>query len=254
MATAAASLAAAEATDRLATVAAQIATAAADRLAAAAAAAATTNRGDGSSAAAAMATAASSGGGGWPRRRRRGCRRRGGGSKPLRPLLEATRLILNPSWPWNNMMSLVRPSGTNVGWHRFVGRGGRDLCVSFFFVHPLWGNPFIHAFRETMKASCCCCCCCRCMRACVRARACARVREREYACVSERYVHVRPAARASVNVSTLRETVSSDTFSFRTIKNIETASTDSVSSKGTRTIRSVCQLLQRTVGTWHRAP
>ena len=32
-----------------------------------------------------------------------------------------------------------------------------------------------------------------------------------------------------------------------------TPSTDSVSSKGARTIRSVCQLLQRAVGTWRRA-
>ena len=122
-----------------------------------------------------------------------------------------------------------------------------------------------HAFRQTMKTSCCCCCCCccccRCMRACVRARACARVREREYACVSHTYVHVRLAARPRPSILAVvvritgerGETVSSDTFSFRTTKSIETASTDSVSSKGTRTIRSVCQLLQRAVGTWRRA-
>ena len=48
--------------------------------------------------------------------------------------------------------------------------------------------------------------------------------------------------------------MSSDMFSFKTTKNIETASSDSVSSKGTSTVKSVCQLQQRAVGTWRRAP
>ena len=74
-------------------------------------------------------------------------------------------------------------------------------------------------------------------------------------------VHVRLAARPCPSILAVvvrmagerGESVFSDTFSFRTTKNIETALSDSVSGKGTRTVRSVCHLQQRAVGTWRRA-
>ena len=88
------------------------------------------------------------------------------------------------------------------------------------------------------------------MRACVRARACARVREREYACVSHTYVHVRLAARPRPSILAVVVRMAGErgksVFS-------DTALSDSVSGKGTRTVRSVCHLQQRAVGTWRRA-
>ena len=68
-------------------------------------------------------------------------------------------------------------------------------------------------------------------------------------------VHVRLAARPCPSILAVvvrmagerGESVFSDTFSFRTTKNIDTALSDSVSGKGTRTVRSGRHLASRTM-------
>ena len=74
-------------------------------------------------------------------------------------------------------------------------------------------------------------------------------------------VHVRLAARPCPSILAVvvrmaggrGESVFSDTFSFRTTKNIDTALSDSVSGKGTRTVRSGRHMASRTMNCKRRS-
>ena len=89
-----------------------------------------------------------------------------------------------------------------------------------------------------------------CKRRRARACACVRVRGRETCMCAGVNVHVRLAARPCPSILAVVVRMAGErgksVFS-------DTALSDSVSGKGTRTVRSVCHLQQRAVGTWRRA-